>query len=240
MIYFLVPVYNEVENLSELIQTFKNSLVEEERTYIFVDDGSSDGTQDLIHKLLKGEKYHLLQNPGNQGPGYSFNSGFNFILNDLNALDSDAVFTIEGDNTSDPSLLPIMFNLYKMGFGLVLASPYAQGGGFDQTSFFRKLSSFSANLILRLWFDVKILTLSSFYRLYSVESLRKIQSKYPTLIKETGFISKVEILIKAIRVNVRMIEVPMMLYSEKRKGKSKMKVFKTMLSYIRFFVKSGL
>ena len=44
----------------------------------------------------------------------------------------------------------------------------------------------------------------------------------------------VEILIKAIKLEAKIIEVPMLLNSENRKGKSKMKIFKTILSYLRF------
>jgi dolichol-phosphate mannosyltransferase len=240
MNYFLIPVYNESENISTLAKTLRDALPGLPKTYIFVDDGSSDDTCEVIEKMLEGTTFHILQNPGNSGPGYSFNSGFNYILDTLKASDRDNVITLEGDNTSDPSLIPIMHMLYQQGFDLVLASPYAQGGGFDQTTFFRKLTSFSANLILRLWFDVKVLTLSSFFRLYSVSLLKKIRSEYGELIREKGFISMVEILVKAIRIQAKMIEIPMILDSTKRKGKSKMKVFKTMLSYVRFFIRPHL
>ena len=56
--------------------------------------------------------------------------------------DNDKVVTVEGDNTSDLEILPVMLANSKMGFGLVLASVYAQGGGFDKTSAFRKIISF--------------------------------------------------------------------------------------------------
>lgn len=239
MIFILIPIYNETENLSELAKTLGLALTNKDKTFVFVDDGSSDGSPEKVLELFQGNNLHLLQNPGNQGPGYSFNAGFNFILDELRAKPEDIVITLEGDNTSDISILPIMMDLHHHGFSLVLASPYAQGGGFDETTFVRKLTSFTANLLLRLWFDVKVLTLSSFYRIYSVQLLHDIRNKYGVLIKEKGFISKVEILVKAIRLKASIIEVPMILHSKKRKGKSKMKVLKTMLSYLRFFLKPG-
>jgi len=239
MIYILIPIYNEAENLSDLAETLLGNMIEHDKTYVFVDDGSKDGSPEKVKEVFAGQKVHVLQNPGNQGPGYSFNAGFNYILDDLHASSQDIVITMEGDNTSDISILPVMIDLHGHGFDLVLASPYAQGGGFDETTFFRKLTSFSANLLLRLWFDVKVLTLSSFYRIYSVSLLHEMRDKYGVLIKETGFISKVEILVKAIRIKTKIIEVPMILNSKKRKGKSKMKVARTMMSYLRFFIKPG-
>lgn len=240
MLYFLIPVYNELDNLDALHQSLVSALPGLDRTYVFVDDGSSDGTPERIASLFSNETHYVLKNPGNQGPGYSFNAGFCYILDELKADDASLVITLEGDNTSDIGILPIMYDLSNHGFDLVLASPYAQGGGFDQTTFFRKLTSFTANIMLRLWFDVKVLTLSSFYRIYRVSTLKKLRIRFGTLIKETGFISKVEILVKAIRIQTSIIEVPMMLHSKKRMGKSKMKVFRTLLSYLRFFIRPNL
>jgi dolichol-phosphate mannosyltransferase len=131
-----------------------------------------------------------------------------------------------------------MPSLHKMNFDLVLASVYAQGGGFDQTSFFRKFTSAVANFLFRFLFNVQVLTLSSFYRVYSISILRKIKSKYQALITETGFICMLEILVKGIQAEARVIEVPMKLHSFKRQGPSKMKVLKTTLQYFKFLFKN--
>jgi len=130
-----------------------------------------------------------------------------------------------------------MLSLNHMGYDLVLASVYAQGGGFEKTSFLRKFISATANFIFRFLFDVKVLTLSSFYRVYSVSLLQQIQGKFTTIIKETGFVCMLEILIKAIHCHAKVIEVPMQLHSSKRVGKSKMKIVKTTLQYFGFLIR---
>jgi dolichol-phosphate mannosyltransferase len=238
MIYFLIPVFNEAENIDELAKKLHQVLPAEDRVYVFVNDGSSDDTINILTRCFEEKNLHVLNNPGNQGPGYSFQNGFEYIINNLKASENDIIVTLEGDNTSDLLILPIMLELSKLGYDLVLASPYAQGGGISNTSFFRKVVSFFANMILRLWFDIKVLTLSSFYRVYSVKMLISLSAKHKKLIEENGFISKVEILVKAIKNNAKIIEVPMILDTHKRKGKSKMKVFKTIISYLKFFIKS--
>ena len=124
-----------------------------------------------------------------------------------------------------------------MNYSLVLASVYAQGGGFEETSFIRKLISSIANLLFRFVFDVKVLTISSFYRVYSVKLLRDIKKSKGHLITEKGFICMLEILMKAINCNAKIIEVPMVLKSSKRKGKSKMKILKTIIDYIKFLIR---
>jgi hypothetical protein len=127
-----------------------------------------------------------------------------------------------------------MVSINRLGFDLVLASVYSQGGGFQKTSFLRKLLSACANVLMRMLFDLHMQTLSSFYRVYSVELLRKVKTKYGTIVKEPGFLCMIEVLMKCIKAEAKVIEVPTLLLSEKRKGKSKMKLMKTSMSYLRF------
>jgi dolichol-phosphate mannosyltransferase len=237
MVYFLIPVYNEVLNLPLLAENLRSSLPGERKKFVFVDDGSSDGFPEAIKKLFQDTDHIVLGDGSNHGPGYSFNLGFDWILSD-SGDPSDRVVTMEADNTSDIELLPVMMTIAGMNYDLVLASVYAQGGGFEKTSFFRRLLSGIANLFFRFTFDVKVLTLSSFYRVYTVSLLRSIRKEYGILIREAGFICKLEILLKAIRCQAKVIEVPMKLHSSKRQGKSKMKIMRTSITYLRFLVQN--
>jgi dolichol-phosphate mannosyltransferase len=237
MLYFLVPVYNENENIVRLYNELTNALNTENKFYIFSDDGSTDGSIDRIKELFSKENFVVLSDGKNYGPGHAFNLGFEWVLQHSQD-DNDVLITIEADGTSDFDILPRMLAVSRTGIDLVLASVYAQGGGFDQTTFIRKLLSFVANMILRFAFDIKVLTLSSFYRIYKLSILRKIKSKNKELISEYGFICMIEVLLKAIRANGSIVEIPMVLYSKKRVGKSKMKPFKTALSYIRFLYRN--
>jgi len=241
--YFLLPVFNEAPNIARLHENLenviKNSLAKRGKIFfVFVDDGSTDETAQLLNKLFEETDHIILGDGINHGPGYAFNIGFEWILNH-SVNKEDKIITLEGDNTSSLAILDKMLKVSDAGFDLVLASVYAQGGGFDKTTFFRKLTSMMANLLLRFFFDIKVLTLSSFYRIYTVEIIEKIKEKYSAIIRESGFISMIEILIKAIRIKASIIEVPMILYSANRKGKSKMKIFKTSLSYVRFLLKGS-
>ena len=168
----------------------------------------------------------------NTGPGDSFNKGFEWILQQSSS-DSDIIITLE-ETIPDLAILPDMLAISGLGYDLVLASVYAQGGGFVKTSLARRLLSFFANMFFRTIFNVKILTLSSFYRIYHVSLVKAIKSRYQVIIEEKGYISMLEILLKAISLKTRIIEVPMILNTDKRRGKSKMKRLKTALSYLNF------
>jgi dolichol-phosphate mannosyltransferase len=237
MIFFLIPVFNEEKNIPGLYRELSGLTLTEAFCFVFSDDGSSDSSKQIIRELFPASQVMILGDGVNRGPGAAFNAGFEWILQQSKSFD-DRIVTLEADCTSDLSILPVMLALNKMDYDLVLASVYAQGGGFDQTSFYRKFTSAVANFLFRFLFDVQVLTLSSFYRVYSVSLLRRIKANHSVLIKETGFICMLEILVKSLKSDARVIEVPMKLHSSKRQGQSKMKVFKTTLQYFKFLFKN--
>lgn len=237
MIYIVIPVFNEEINLKRLSENLLDFPFEEDVYFVFSDDGSTDKTISTINNLFPTDRTVVLGDGKNRGPGYAFNTAFNWVLQ--NSRDNtDKIVTIEADNTSDLSVLSAMIGINKMGYDLVLASIYVQGGGFDNTGFIRGALSLIANLMFRFLFNIKVQTLSSFYRVYSVSLLKKINQKYTVFIKERGFICMLEILIKAINCDAKIIEVPMVLRSQNRMGKSKMKILKTTFQYFRFLILS--
>jgi glycosyltransferase involved in cell wall biosynthesis len=237
MIYLLIPVNNEEANIPNLYREISPLSLNDQVFYVFSDDGSSDQTKQMIEHHFGAHDYTILGDGINRGPGAAFNAGFQWIIS--RAKRTDIVVTIEADCTSDLSLLNTMLTLNSLGYNLVLASVYAQGGGFDKTSFMRQFVSAVANFMYRFLFNIKVLTLSSFYRVYAVSLLQDIDKKFEgKVIEETGFVSMLEILTKAIWCNAKIIEVPMQLQSHKRVGKSKMKVIKTTLHYFRYLFRT--
>lgn len=233
--YFLIPVYNERPNIEFLFNAFVRVLDNKKFFFVFVDDGSSDGTSETIDFYFKSMDYKILGDGKNYGPGASFNTGFEWILQHSQS-NKDRVITLEGDNTSDLGILDTMLILSNQNYELVLASVYAQGGGFDKTSFIRRFLSSFANLFFRFVFGIKVQTLSSFYRVYAIDLLRNIKLAHPKIIEERGFLCMIEILLKSINCRASIIEVPMILNTSKRKGKSKMKLVKTSFNYLKFFI----
>ncbi|MFZ6013257.1 MAG: glycosyltransferase family 2 protein [Bacteroidota bacterium] len=236
MIYFLIPIFNEEDNIEKLGKELSALRLHDEVFFVFSDDGSTDKSKPCIQQSFRDRHYVILGDGINRGPGAAFNTGFNWILS-TSKNEHDCVVTIEADGTSDLGILNTMLTLNTLGYELVLASVYAQGGGFDRTSFIRKFISALANFIFRFLFDVKVLTLSSFYRVYSISLLRKMQEIYKTsIISEPGFVCMLQVLVRAIQCEAHIIEVPMKLHSSKRVGKSKMKIVKTTYQYFRFLL----
>jgi dolichol-phosphate mannosyltransferase len=231
---FLVPVYNEAPNMpalaASLMQAGGGAL------FVFVDDGSTDGTPDAIRRSFPEGRCRVMENKVNRGPGYSFNAGFEWIAANASG-DKVCVVTLEGDNTSDLSVLPAMFSKMDEGHDLVLASVYAPGGGFSRPSHYRKFISNLANGMLRRVFRLDTLTLTSFFRVYDAGLLRRIKEKFGSFCDERGYLCKVELLLRARACGARIAEVPVTLQSHRRIGRSKMKVLKTGIDCLRFIVR---
>lgn len=235
MIYILIPLFNEEGNIDNLFREVTSVILSDEIYFVFVDDGSTDSTRELLNHYFQKTNFHIVWSSKNKGPGWAFREGFEWILTHSTNED-DIIVTLEADCTSDISLLPKMVSVCRLGYDMVLASVYAQGGGFTKTNWFRRFLSSVANLLFRFLFDIKVLTISSFYRVYSIEIIRKIKYNNTPVINENGFICMLELLVKVIKADGKIVELPMVLNSNKRVGKSKMKIFRTTLAYFKFLI----
>lgn len=234
MIYFLAPFYNEEEFLTKFLSDLTKSASEVAKnkyTIILVDDGSRDKSLQIAESFKKKFPLTIISYKPNKGVDNAFKLGFEKIFK--TTKEDDLIVTLESDNTSDFGILHKMIEKSRNGADIVLASCYAKGGGIYGTGAFRQVASRMANLILYLIFPIKgVKTYSSFYRVYKAESLKKIWKAYGNnLIEQKGFACMVEILIKCSKLPVKIEEVPMILRWENRRGKSKMKIDKTVIGY---------
>ena len=235
-LFVLVPVFNEAPNIATLCDAFRQLDAElKERlilSFILVDDGSTDDTVEVSRREAANMDLEVLQHSRNMGPGAAFATGFSHLAGRLGP--SDWVITMEGDNTSRHELIKQMITRAGEGFDAVFASPYMYGGGITQTSFLRKLLSSGANLIVKDLLDIQgILTVSSFFRLYRAPALTRLQRVFGAgIVERAGFESMVEMVMKMAMLKVTISEVAMVLDSSRRKGKSKMKVLRTIFGYL--------
>lgn len=235
-LYVMVPVFNEAPNIAALNEAFvqlRGELSERfAMRFVLVDDGSSDDTVAIARREAGPLDLVVLQHETNRGPGAAFATGFAWLAGELR--EGDWVITMEGDNTSRHELIKQMLTRAAEGFDAVFASPYMYGGGFTQTSFLRKLLSSGANLIVKDLLDIQgILTVSSFFRLYRARTLLALQRAFgPGIVERAGFESMVEMVMKMAMLGISISEVAMLLDSSRRKGKSKMKVLRTILGYL--------
>jgi dolichol-phosphate mannosyltransferase len=230
---FVVPVFNEQENLPRLIADFEARpwLFHGGGRLIIVDDGSTDDTADLAGAYAGRIPVELVRLERNQGPGAAFRAGFAAALD--GCTDESFVVTLEGDTTSDLDALPTMLQRAAAGAELVLADWRMLN--VDRV---RRTLSHAAGFVVRRALGLNAKTVSSFFRVYHSSVLRRGFDHYgDDFVRETGFACKAEILVKLSALGVSVEEVPVSLDWSRRLGKSKMPVFKTMVAYWRMLLR---
>ena len=237
---FLVPVYNEEDNISQLLKSI--SKFAKDRSWDFcvyiVDDGSTDKTLEVANRHKDFIPLNIFALEKNMGPGAAFKKGFKEILSGEN--ENALIITLEADSTGDLDILETMTEKAEAGTFLVLASCYAKGGGVEGASFFRKAMSLAANVFIGFISKRSdIRTYSSFYRVYKYSAIDRLYKLYgEEFMEETGFACATELFMKLARLKGSIEEVPMKLNCKRRVGKSRMKIMPTVLAYLRIFYRS--
>lgn len=242
-LFIIIPVYNEAKNIGCLLECLATFALEIRDRYcvktVLVDDGSQDETEQLAKQFAARFPLVVLRHHENQGPGRAFGTGFRELAGKLS--DRDVVVTMEGDNTSRIELIRQMLHRMEEGFDVILASPYLYGGAIVHTSVFRVFLSGIANLCVKDLLGIHgIFTVSSFYRMYTVSLLKRLQITYgPEIVERHGFECMTEMLMKMIYLDARISEVAMVLDTKLRMGKSRMKILKTIRGYYALWKLQG-
>lgn len=233
MIRFVIPAYDEAENIPDLLADLAPRARELGARVIVVDDGSTDGTEEAIHEHRQDLHLAVVRHRQNRGLGTALNSGLRAALGE--AADGDAIVTLEADNTSNLDDLPKMLERFDEGYDLVLASVYAPGGEIIGVEQWRLAASKAVSSTFRLLGGLRdIHTLSSLYRVYRAGTLRRAAETYGyLLVREPGFAANVELLLKLYNAGARVAEVPTVNDWRKRRGVSKMSLRPTVLAYLR-------
>ncbi len=236
-VFFIFPVFNEEENILTVLKDLeslssKSLKLSSEIIFLFVNDGSTDKTRDLLNTSQE-KRIKVINHKINLGPGAAFSTAFEYLL-ELGLSPEDYIFTLEGDATSDPIALDRLVQRTTEGDDLILASPYLYGGNFESVNTYRLLISHMATAMVKIFLGLRGLnTLSCFFRLYRGSALLALNMKYPEgIVTSKGFECAVEILFKSVQCKLRISEVPFKVDWKRRKGRSKMKIVKTTISYL--------
>ncbi len=230
--YVIVPTYNEIDNISELLQQLLDLPVG--IGAIVVDDNSPDGTGQKADEWAAEHpgRVHVVHRPGKMGLGTAYIAGFKEALYQLNAK---RVMTMDADFSHNPRYIPAMIELSKTKH-VVIGSRYVQGGGQINCTWKRVWLSKIANGVAKTLLGLEAKDTTAGFRLYRREVLESIPLDQ---VFSSGYSFLVEMLFMCQRRGWQIGEVPI-IFEDRRKGTTKIsrqEVFKAQYTVFRLFVR---
>lgn len=222
-VVIIIPMFNEAEGIPQLLSKLKelgHVLSGYQLSYIFVDDGSDDGTYEIIKSslsLFPGSQ--VLRHEVNQNLGAALKTGLRSVAQ------CDYVCFLDSDCTYEPVILKSLLEALDRGADLSTVSPYHPKGNVEGVPKWRLALSKCLTAMYRLILRKKIYTFTAMVRAIRFDKMN-------LLINERNDFTFVAIgMIHAIKQGLTIEEIPATLHV-RRFGVSKMKVTKTIISHL--------
>jgi dolichol-phosphate mannosyltransferase len=209
----IVPTYNEVENLERILERLQASVPAAHA--LVVDDGSPDGTGDIVQALsAQNKRVHLLRREKKMGLGTAYIAGFRWSLE----RQYDYTFEMDADFSHDPAHLPHFLRNIETA-DLVLGSRYREGKvTVVNWPIKRLLLSYFANVYARVVTGLPLWDSTGGFKCYRRTVLEAIDL---SRVRSNGYAFQIEMSFRAWKKNFRIVEIPIV-FVDRTEGTSKM------------------
>jgi dolichol-phosphate mannosyltransferase len=209
----IIPTYNEAENIERILRRIADSLPE--AGVLVVDDGSPDGTGDLV-KAVAAElpDVHLMARSEKSGLGSAYRAGFAWGLQQ----GYDALIEMDADFSHDPAVLPAILAPLTDGFDLSIGSRYVKGGAIPNWARHRHLLSRGGNRYASVVLGLHVADSTAGFRAYSAGIMRELNLNE---IRAEGYGFQIEMTYRAKQHGAAIVEVPIT-FVDRAAGESKM------------------
>ena len=195
----VIPVYNELSTLEEIIRQVKASKVDSIEI-ILVDDYSTDGTRELIRDKLESQVDRVIYQDRNYGKGYAVATGFKHATGDIVLVQDD---DLEYDPQQYPSLIePILDDRADVVYG----SRFQGGGPHRVVYYWHFVGNRFLTLLSNMFTNINLTDMETCYKVFRREIIQSID------IKEKRFGFEPEITAKIARMKVRIYEMGISYY----------------------------
>ncbi len=216
----IIPTYNEKENIERILR--KVFSLEFMVHVLVIDDGSPDGTAEIVKNLQKEfpNKLFLEERTGKQGLGTAYIHGFNWALQ----RDYQYIFEMDADFSHNPEDLIRLQKACEKGAGVAVGSRYCYQGNVKNWPFMRWLMSYFASVYVRLILWINVMDATAGFKCYQRKVLETIDMNK---IQFVGYAFQIEMKYTAILHGFKVVEVPIT-FIDRQFGESKMsmKIFK--------------
>ena len=194
----VIPCYNESASILSLIEAVKNSPVKS-REIIIVDDGSTDGTRDILG-AFEDPEVKIIFHDKNKGKGAALRTGFS-------AATGDICIVQDADLEYDPQEFPIVIQPILEGKAdVVFGSRFQSGRPHRVVYFWHRVGNGFLTLMSNLFTDLNLSDMETCYKAFRREVIQAIK------IRENRFGFEPEVTAKIAKMNVRIYEVGISYY----------------------------
>ena len=212
----IIPTYNEKENIEAII----TAVMELPMGFhvLIIDDGSPDGTAEIVKKMMKG-KYKgcidIIERQGKLGLGTAYITGFQWAIEHK----ANYIFEMDADFSHNPQDLLKLYDACAVhGADLAIGSRYVTGVNVVNWPMGRVLMSYFASKYVRFVLGVDIHDTTAGFVCYRRKTLETIELDK---IRFTGYAFQIEMKFTASKCGAKIIEVPIV-FVNRVLGTSKM------------------
>lgn len=212
----IIPTYNEKENIEKIIRkvfSFSHAF-----DILIVDDGSPDGTADIVKRLQLNEfqdRLFIEERKGKLGLGTAYIHGFKW---GLAREHYQYIFEMDADFSHNPEDLVRLRQACLDGADMSIGSRYIKGVNVVNWPMSRVLMSYFASVYVRFITGIKIQDATAGFVCFTREVLKTIPLDR---IKFVGYAFQIEMKFTAIQYGFNVVEVPI-IFTDRTEGTSKM------------------
>ena len=205
----VMPVYNEIGTLTEIVRRVRavklavdvgygadnGSVIEFDREIVIVDDGSTDGTGDVLKKLIGKPDVIVVLHERNQGKGGAVRTG-------LQHASGDVILIQDADLEYDPRDYPALLKPIVEGRSKVVYGSRFRGGPTRTMFFWHMIGNHFLTLVTNILFNTILSDMETGYKVFTREVAEKLDLRSP------GWGFDPEITAQILKQGYRIYEVP--------------------------------
>lgn len=189
----IIPVYNEVDNIAEILRRVRATRSATE--IVVVDDGSQDGSRELLARMKRGGRLRVLLHPANRGKGAAVRTG-------IEAARGDVILIQDADLEYHPRDYPALLQPIRDGVADVVYGSRFLGGPRRAVMFWHMIANQLLTLLTNILYNTILTDMETGYKVFRREVVRDMR------LRARGFEFEPEFTAKVLKRRYRIFEVP--------------------------------